>query len=224
MTDRLQTAKILSRGGLYTNEDYLALSDTLPGAATALVNFEVGKFGGYRRISGYKYLDSTYTAPAGTGAILGLFIYDGSIYAARKESSGNDYDVLKYTSGSGWATVSLTAGQVATSVVRVRGLLHSFTGSKSLILTDGINYPMRLVSTTWTKLNGSADVDNAAFAEVYRNHLFFAGMSQKPQLLIFTAPNSDSDFTAASGAGAINVGFDIMNIKRFSSMGKGLNI
>lgn len=215
MTDRLQTAKILSRGGLYTNEDYLALSDTLPGAATALVNFEVGKFGGYRRISGYEYLDSTYTGPAGTGAILGLFIYDGSIYAARKESSGSDYDVLKYTAGSGWASVSLTSGQVATSVLRVRGLLHSFTGSKSLILTDGINYPMRLVSTTWTKLNGSADVDNALFAEVYRNHLFFAGMSGKPQLLVFTAPNSDSDFTAASGAGSINVGFDIMNIKRF---------
>ena len=43
MTDRLQTAKVLSRGGLYTNEDFLALSDTLPGAATGLVNFEVGQ-------------------------------------------------------------------------------------------------------------------------------------------------------------------------------------
>jgi hypothetical protein len=40
-------------------------------------------------------------------------------------------------------------------------------------------------------------------------------MSQKPQLLVFTAPNSDSDFTAAGGAGSINVGFDIMGLKRF---------
>ena len=170
MTDRLQTAKVLSRGGLYTNEDFLALSDTLPGAATGLVNFEVGQYGGYRRVSGYKYLDSSYGRPAGTGKALGIFIYDGSVYAARKEASGNDYDVLKYVSGSGWATTSLTSGQVATDVVRVRGLNHSFTGSKTLILTDGINYPMRLVSTSWTKLNGSADVDNAKFAEVYRNH------------------------------------------------------
>ena len=215
MTDRLQVAKILSGGGLYTNENYLALSDNLPGAATALVNFEVGQYGGYRRVSGYKYLDSSHTRPTGTGAALGVFIYNGFVYSARKKSSGTDYDVSKYQSGSGWSSTSLTAGQSATNVVRVRGLNHSFTGSKTLILTDGINFPMKLVDTTWTKLNGSSDVDNAKFAEVYRNHLFFAGMSQEPQLLVFTAPNSDSDFTAASGAGVINVGFDIMGIKRF---------
>ena len=215
MTDRLQVAKILSGGGLYTNENYLALSDNLPGAATALVNFEVGQYGGYRRVSGYKYLDSSHTRPTGTGAALGVFIYNGFVYSARKKSSGTDYDVSKYQSGSGWSSTSLTAGQSATNVVRVRGLNHSFTGNKTLILTDGINFPMRLVDTTWTKLNGSTDVDNAKFAEVYRNHLFFAGMSQSPQLLVFTAPNSDSDFTAASGAGSINVGFDIMGIKRF---------
>ena len=215
MTDRLAVAKIPCRGGLYTNEDFLTLSDTAPGSATRLVNFEVSPYGGYRRISGYKYLDASYDRPAGTGAALGVFIYDGSVYSARKEASGNDYDVLKYVSGSGWATTSLTSGQSATSVIRVRGLNHSITGNKSLILTDGINYPMRLVTTSWTKLNGSADVDNAAFAEVYKNRIFFAGMSQKPQLLVFTAPNSDSDFTAASGAGSINVGFDIMGLKRF---------
>ena len=164
MTDRLQVAKILSSGGLYTNENYLALSDNLPGAATALVNFEVGQFGGYRRVSGYESLDSTYHTPAGTGKILGLAIYDESIYAARQKASGNDYDVLKYVSGSGWASTSLTAGQVATSIGKVRTLNHSFTGNKTLILTDGINFPMRLVSTTWTKLNGSSDVDNAKFA------------------------------------------------------------
>ena len=215
MTDRLAVAKIPCRGGLYTNEDFLTLSDTAPGSATRLVNFEVSPYGGYRRISGYKYLDASYDRPAGTGAALGLFIYNDAIYAARKEASGTDYDVLKYVSGSGWATTSLTSGQSATSVIRVRGLNHSITGNKSLILTDGINYPMRLVTTSWTKLNGSADVDNAAFAEVYKNRIFFAGMSQKPQLLVFTAPNSDSDFTAASGAGSINVGFDIMGLKRF---------
>ena len=215
MTDRLQVAKILSGGGLYTNENYLVLSDNLPGAATSLVNFEVGQFGGYRRVSGYKYLDSSHTRPTGTGAALGVFIYNGFVYAARKKSSGTDYDVSKYQSGSGWSSTSLTAGQSATNVIRVRGLNHSFTGNKTLILTDGINFPMKLVDTTWTKLNGSSDVDNAKFAEVYRNHLFFAGMSQEPQLLVFTAPNSDSDFTAASGAGVINVGFDIMGIKRF---------
>ena len=75
MTDRLATLKIPCRGGLYTNEDFLTLSDNLPGAATRLVNFEVSPFGGYRRISGYKYIDATYNRPAGTGAILGLFIY-----------------------------------------------------------------------------------------------------------------------------------------------------
>ena len=71
MTDRLAVSKIPCRGGLYTNEDFLTLSDTAPGSATRLVNFEVSPYGGYRRISGYKYLDATYTRPAGTGALLG---------------------------------------------------------------------------------------------------------------------------------------------------------
>jgi len=215
MTDRLQTLKIPCRGGLYTNEDFLTLSDNMPGAATKLVNFEVSPFGGYRRISGYAALDSTYHTPAGQGAILGLFIYNEFIYAARRKASGTDYDVLKYVSGSGWASTSLTAGQAFANVNRIRGLNHSVTGNKSLILTDGINYPMRLVTNTWTKLNGSSDVENASFAEAFKNRIFFGGMSQSPQLLVFTAPNSDSDFTAASGAGSINVGFDIMGIKRF---------
>ena len=52
---------------------------------------------------------------------------------------------------------------------------------------------------------------------VLQKHLkieyFFGGMSQSPQLLVFTAPNSDSNFTAAGGAGSVNVGFDITAIK-----------
>ena len=44
MTDRLQTLKIPCRGGLYTNEDFLTLSDNMPGSATKLVNFEVSPF------------------------------------------------------------------------------------------------------------------------------------------------------------------------------------
>ena len=215
MTDRLQTLKIPCRGGLYTNEDFLTLSDNMPGSATKLVNFEVSPFGGYRRISGYAALDSTYHTPAGQGAILGLFIYNEFIYAARRKASGTDYDVLKYVSGAGWSSTSLTAGQAFADVNRIRGLNHSVTGNKSLILTDGINYPMRLVTNTWTKLNGSSDVENASFAEAFKNRIFFGGMSQSPQLLVFTAPNSDSNFTAAGGAGSVNVGFDITAIKRF---------
>ena len=48
--EKLEAYKMISRGGLDSNENYLELSDNHPGSATALVNFEPGLFGGYRRV------------------------------------------------------------------------------------------------------------------------------------------------------------------------------
>tara|TARA_R110002072_G_scaffold216772_5_gene374255 strand:+ start:832 stop:966 length:135 start_codon:yes stop_codon:yes gene_type:complete len=44
MPDTFKDVTVLSRGGLYTNEDALALAASNPGAAIRMLNFEVSQF------------------------------------------------------------------------------------------------------------------------------------------------------------------------------------
>ena len=84
MVDALKDVTVLSKGGLFTNEDALSLANSNPGASLRLLNMEISQFGGYRRISGYADYDSTYGTVSGAGPIIGLWILNGIPYAARR--------------------------------------------------------------------------------------------------------------------------------------------
>ena len=109
MTDALKDVTVLSRGGLFTNEDALALAGSNPGAALRMLNMEISQFGGYRRISGYTSYDSTYGTVTGVGEVVGLWILDGTPYACRR----NDGDYTgslgsnPFTTSSGSATITV---------------------------------------------------------------------------------------------------------------------
>ena len=60
MPDQIASLKVVSSGGLNSNENHLDLSDNNPGSATRLVNYEPSLFGGYRRIEGFEKYDSAY--------------------------------------------------------------------------------------------------------------------------------------------------------------------
>ena len=81
MPDLIQSYKLISAGGLNSNENHLDLSDNSPGAATRLLNYEPSLFGGYRRIEGYEEFDSDYgtvTVAGSTtaaGPVLGVAIF-----------------------------------------------------------------------------------------------------------------------------------------------------
>ena len=53
MVDSLKDVTVLSRGGLFTNEDVLSLAATNPGSAIRMLNMEISQFGGYRRVNGF---------------------------------------------------------------------------------------------------------------------------------------------------------------------------
>ena len=110
MPNRTQSLKVICQGGLNTNDNNLFLSDNFPGSATRLVNYETALSGGYRRVSGYRYYDETYTAVApatAEGPVLGIWIFqntttgDTEIIAARKNQSGATYSFFKL-GVSGW--------------------------------------------------------------------------------------------------------------------------
>lgn len=230
MADKVKQNKVVCRGGLSTNDDTLLLSDEFPGKASQLINFEPSQFGGYRRIDGYELWDSSAAIVPGTGAVLGVFIFDDNVYAARANTltSGSTYKIFVHTTAVGWSTsttVVLSTGSTASNltyttgtntVVRIRSHLHNYTGSETIVMTDGVNFPYKYNGTTWRRIDQStADLLGAKYSAPFKNHTFFAGMPANLNNLVYSAPNTDDNFGAGSGTGVINVGFTINGIKVF---------
>ena len=114
MADNLRDVTIIARGGLYTNEDALTLAGTEPGSAIRMTNFEISQFGGYRRINGYEYYDADNPQVPGTGKVLGVWIHNDKVYAARRNSIDSTSATLpvgaiSLSSGSSIVTVTSTA-------------------------------------------------------------------------------------------------------------------
>ena len=86
MADNLRDVTIIARGGIYTNEDPLTLAGTEPGSAIRMTNFEISQFGGYRRINGYEFYDADNPQVPGAGKVLGVWIHNDKVYAARRNS------------------------------------------------------------------------------------------------------------------------------------------
>ncbi len=89
------------------------------------------------------------------------------------------------------------------SASRTRFAKYNFNGTEKIAIVDGLNEPALYDNTTFTVLTSApTDVIGATFVAEVKNHLFFA----KGSTVTFTAPFSDSDFSAANGSGNINVG------------------
>ena len=87
--------------------------------------------------------------------------------------------------------------------VKFRFARYNFDGTEKIVMVDGTNAPAIYNDTTFTVLNDAPiDVVGANHVVNFKNQLFFS----KGSNLSFTAPFTDNDFTAASGAGTINVG------------------
>jgi len=399
--DNWKDVTVLSRGGLYTNEDALVLAANNPGAAIRMLNFEVSQFGGYRRISGFAPYDATYPTVPGLGKVLGVWIHNETVYAARRNSgdetgslgtnpfavsegsaavtvthtshglavgsfvtfagsstvggldlnaefvvtstptantytfnasatsdsttSGGGasvtysysyyYSVYRFTAGVGWGSDITTGTRSAIGINKLRTTEHSFTGSEVHIVTDGVNRPFRHNGVTYIEIydrqgtantdteaqlsnafsssNGSVtisvahtghglalnevvrfsnvsgtvggfninntdytvtnvvdantyefslaspatasdnnvggtainwfytlsgqskNIETAKYNTDFRNHIFLAGMSDNPNFLVFSSPNTDLNYQSSGGAGTINVGFTITGIKKF---------
>ena len=169
-------------GGLMLDKDAFTLP---PGAATQLQNFEPDINGGYRRINGFTKYDSNQVGGS-SGTILGVHIYKNQVIAAQGTA------VYK-GSGSGWT--SIDTGR--TSAGRYNFVNFNFDGTDKMIMVDGANNASVYNNTTVTDVNVSGAPADPAFVEVFRSHVFYAGMSASPQELVFSEPFDEDDFTAA---------------------------
>jgi len=214
MPDDLQTYKLACRGGLDTSRDVLAQGEVSPGSATQLINYEPAITGGYRRISGYQ---NSYGTVPGTGSVLGLSVSSGindGILACRTPTDGNNYLHYWNTTTEAWVAATTSGAPTMAGVSRVRFTNINFTTSKT-ILTDKVNPAASYNGTTYTQITHAQAPTKPAYAAGFNNHLFLAGDPTSASSLHFSAPLNELDFSAASGAGVIQVGFDIVALKPF---------
>lgn len=228
--EHLQTYPVICEGGLDSNRNHIQLASQTPGAAISLVNFEPSLFGGYRKINGFTPLEADFpdVDDAGSeGKILGIHVLEEDIIVARKTQSVTTYQFFYWTSGADWTPFTTGLTLTATNVNDIRFASYNFQGSNSMIAVDGVNNATLYDGTNWTNVDPAgtgADFANAGgpmaledpkYVTLFKNHLFVAGDSSDPHVVAHSAPEADYDWTAASGAGQINVGFDVVQIKPF---------
>ena len=86
---------------------------------------------------------------------------------------------------------------------------YNFNGTDFIAGVDGANNPFKYDTSTFTVLDSApTDVLGASHVVNFKNQLFFA----KGSSITFTAPFTDNDFSAANGAGSLNVGNTITGL------------
>lgn len=214
MPDNLATFKVFCAGGLNTSRDVLSQGEVSPGSAIALINYEPAVTGGYRKVSGYA---NDYGTVPGTAGVLGVCVVNGinnGILACRKPSSGNNYLHYWNTSTSAWVAVTTSGSPTMTGVTKVRFSKYNWSGPK-VILTDGVNPAATYDGTTYTQITDTNAPNSPKYSSVFKNHVFLAGDATDPYNLYFSAPYGETNYNPANGAGVINVGFPIVQIKPF---------
>jgi len=215
MADRILGYKVTCAGGLNTNRDVLSQSEVSPGSAIQLINYEPSVAGGYRRISGF---DNSFGTVTGTGKVLGVVVAEGvndGIFAARAPVSPSTSYFYKWVaSSSTWVAVSTPITITTVGVKKVRAIKYNWSGSK-IALVDGINPAAIYNGTTYTQITHAQAPNSPKYVDSFQNHLFLGGDPSEPFNLYFSAPYDETSFSPALGAGVINVGFEIVQIKQF---------
>ena len=182
MPDQIQSFKVVSSGGLNSNENHISLSDQEPGSATRLINYEPSLYGGYRRIDGFAKYDADYGevtvagSSTGDGKILGIAIFKNdvtggnTIIAARKDAGATNYSFYYYTANVGWRKFTLdhsvTRPMTANSltVKKLRHAQFNFGSGNTIIFVDGVNPAIAFNGTNWKEIksshNGGYHADN----------------------------------------------------------------
>jgi len=92
---------------------------------------------------------------------------------------------------------------------KIRYDRYNISGTPTIMFVDGANFPAKYDGTTFTVLNTAVeDLIGSSFVVNFKNQLFFGNNNA----LIFSAPYTDDDFTAANGGGIIGLSEDITGL------------
>lgn len=114
----------------------------------------------------------------------------------------------------GWQAVTTSGSPTMTGVTQVRFESFNWSAPK-FALVDGVNPAAIYDGTTYTQITHAQAPTDPTLVAAFQNHLFLAGDPAEPYNIYFSAPVAETNFDPASGAGVINVGFKVVQIKAF---------
>ena len=199
----IQAFPVNCEGGLVLDQSVFVMK---PGEAITLENFEPDISGGYAKIMGFTKFDSNQLS--GSGGVLGITTYGNSKVIAARGA------YVQHSAGSGWTTIASNR----TSAGRYSFVSYDWDGTENLAMADGVNDAAYWDGTTYTTITASVAGTKPTAPDIvqeFKGHLFFAGMSNSPHTVKFSAPFNENDFSAASGAGEIAFGDDVISLRPF---------
>jgi hypothetical protein len=206
-TDLISPFVVSCAGGLTLNKDVFSMA---PGEALQLQNFEPDIEGGYRRINGSaKYNDNIVPQVSSSDEkVVMSAIFNNQVYAGRGGSI--------YRAGAASTWTSVTTG-LSTPTVNYNFRTINFNGTDKLIVCTTVDqYALSIdTSNTVTTFNGSNAPEYPKYLEVFKDHVFFAGMTSNPEEVVFSEPFNESGFLSANGAGSFKVDTTIVGLKVF---------
>tara|TARA_R110001592_G_scaffold74940_1_gene227224 strand:- start:172 stop:2316 length:2145 start_codon:yes stop_codon:yes gene_type:complete len=121
---------------------------------------------------------------------------------------------------TGNITVGSGAGQYRPTAPTMVGVsqvrFENFNwGAPKFAMVDGINPAATYDGSNYIQITDSNAPTDPTLVAAFNNHLFLAGDAAAPYHLHFSSPVAETDFSPANGAGVINVGFKIVQIKAF---------
>ena len=205
-TSQLQPTVVSCYGGLVLNRDVFTMR---PGEALALQNFEPDIEGGYKKVLGTTAYNSNIVPQVSTSTEIVdmVAIFNDVVLAAR---GGTVYRAG--TSGS-WTSTATSKG----TTYRYDFERFNYNGTEKIIIATGTTNAFTL-DTSYTE-----DVINATgggtaptapkFVSSFKNHMFYAGMSDALSTVQFSGPFTEDDFD--TGGGTVKVDTTIVGLKVF---------
>jgi hypothetical protein len=205
-TSQLTPTVVSCFGGLVLNKDIFSMR---PGEALQLQNFEPDIAGGYKKILGTTAYNSNIVpqVSASNEIVDMVAIFNDVVLAARGGTISR-----AGTTGS-WTSIATGKG----TSFRYDFERYNYNGTEKIMIATGsdsafsidTSYNVDIINAT----GGGTAPTNPKFVASFKNHMFYAGMSNAISSVIFSGPFTEDDFD--TGAGTIKVDTTIVGLKVF---------
>lgn len=183
-----------------------------PGRALLAHNYEPSVNGGFCRVAGYAKYDgdpATQLAVPGEGDVLGVWVYNGDVYAFRNAIGGASALMYKSTP-SGWAAVTTPTLNPGGRYEFVNYNFGGHSGSVKMYGVNGVDQAFEFDGTTFTQISTGMTTDTPNHIAAHKNYLFLSFPGGSLQNSPLADPTGT--WTPVVGASEVMLGDEITNI------------